>query len=290
MIPISDVIAMQAAAAATGNGTPAIVADRALLAAQVSGTFSATITWEGTADGSNWIGLQARSMAGGDLALTATAAGVYLIPCAGLQQVRARISAYTSGSVTVNARATTAPWSDMTPQSSAYPGTRVHLYSGGSQVTINAVDADSIASQYAYNARDFPMLFNGTHWDRERANTPAILLASAARTATTQSSDQTNYNGRGLILIANVTAATDTPEVTLSLQIKDSISNAYFTVWTGAAPITGTGTSAYLFVPGGAAGSFTEAVNLRLSRTWRLVATHADTDSITYSVSACVLT
>ena len=60
-------------------------------------------------------------------------------------------------------------------------------------------------------------------------------------------------------------------------------------MWTAAAAITATGQYAYLFVPGGAAGSYTEAVNLALGRTWRLGVTHGDTDSITYSVSAVQL-
>lgn len=109
MIPISDTIAMQTAAQATGNGTPAITADRALLAAQVSGTFVGTVTWEATIDGTNWIAIAARTMADqSTYATTATAPGLFAIPCAGLQAVRARVSAYTSGSITVTARATTA--------------------------------------------------------------------------------------------------------------------------------------------------------------------------------------
>lgn len=134
-----------------------------------------------------------------------------------------------------------------------------------------------------------PHLYNGTNCDRWRGNVEAILLASAARTATTNSADQTNYNGVGLILFLDVSAVTATPSITLTLQIKDSISGDYFTVWTAAAAVTTTGEYAYLFVPGGAAGSYTEAVNLRLGRTWRLRVTHADSDEITYSVSGVEL-
>jgi len=138
-----------------------------------------------------------------------------------------------------------------------------------------------------------PMLYNGTGsatgLDRQRNNQEIVLLASAARTATLQSADIVNYNGSGLILFLNVSAITATPTITLSLQIKDSISGNYFTIWTAAAGVSTVVSRAYLFTPGGAAGSYTEAVNLRLARTWRLNVAHTDADSITYSVSAVVL-
>jgi len=135
----------------------------------------------------------------------------------------------------------------------------------------------------------YPFGFNSSTWDRQRNNVEATLLASAARTATANSADQVSYNSKGLVLYLDVTSVTDTPSITLSLEIKDSIGGGYFTVWTAAAAVTATGDKAYLFVPGGAAGSYTEAVNLVVSRTWRLTVTHADADSITYSCSCCML-
>jgi hypothetical protein len=134
-------------------------------------------------------------------------------------------------------------------------------------------------------------LYNNSTWDRARNNISVTVLASAARTATTNSADMTNYNGKAHLFFLNVSAITDTPSITLSLQYKDSISSNYFTIWTAATAVTATGQYAYMFGLGGSgsAGSFTEAVNLRLPRTWRLVATHADADSITYSVSCSEL-
>ena len=117
----------------------------------------------------------------------------------------------------------------------------------------------------------------------------SVLLASGARTASTTSADQTNYEGQAHIIFINVSAVTATPAVTPYLQIKDSISGNYKTVWTAGAAIATTGQYVYLFglgVLAAAAGSFTEAVNIRLGCTWRLGATHGDTDSITYSASA----
>jgi len=132
-------------------------------------------------------------------------------------------------------------------------------------------------------------LFNGTTWDRQRNNEEVTLLASAARTAEANSTDQTNYNGSGLIIIVDWTVEADTSTLTPRLQIKDSISNDYFTVWSAAADLTAIGTYAYLFQPGTAAGSYTEAVNLRVGRTWRFQMGVGDADSSTYSVSGVVL-
>ncbi|MFQ5592513.1 MAG: hypothetical protein ACE5HE_15255, partial [Phycisphaerae bacterium] len=71
---------------------------------QVTGTFSATITWEGTVDGSNWAAVALAQL--GDTSrtrtLTSTTTGLLLLEEAGgLRGVRARVSAYTSGTVTV---------------------------------------------------------------------------------------------------------------------------------------------------------------------------------------------
>ena len=96
---------MQNAAGATGNGTVLTVDGYSVATIQVSGTFSATITWEGTIDQSNWVAVQATDLGTGTAATTATAAGLFRIQAFGLSQLRARVSAYTSGSVTATGRA-----------------------------------------------------------------------------------------------------------------------------------------------------------------------------------------
>ena len=97
---------MQNAATGTGNGTAmectaATRGAMTVLTMQVVGTFSATITWEATVDGSNWVPVQATNLETGVIATTATAADIYRITVLGLVSVRARISAYTSGTITV---------------------------------------------------------------------------------------------------------------------------------------------------------------------------------------------
>lgn len=101
----SELTTMQDGATGTGNGTSLSVTGFGGAAIQLSGTFVATVTFEGTANGSDWVSLPAQNVATGAVATTASSAGVYVVSTLGLSDVRARISAYTSGNVTAKGRA-----------------------------------------------------------------------------------------------------------------------------------------------------------------------------------------
>jgi len=123
-------------------------------------------------------------------------------------------------------------------------------------------------------------------------NKNVVLLASAARTAEAGATAQANVIGRSLILFVDVTVDAASGAITPTLQIKDHISGDWFTIWTAAAPIAATGHFVYAFFPGcvtGADASFTESQNIPVPYHWKFVMTVADTDSLTYSVSAQVL-
>ena len=97
---------MQNAAVATGNGTAIETIDASsgaftVLAMQVTGITTATITFEATIDGTNWVAVTAKNLNGGVEATTATADGIYTIMVAGLPKVRARVSAWTTGTIYV---------------------------------------------------------------------------------------------------------------------------------------------------------------------------------------------
>lgn len=99
-------LVMQNAATATGNGTAmdCTAITRGAMTAltmQVTGITTATITFEATIDGTNWVAILATNLANDTTATTATADGIYRITVLGLVSVRARISAYTSGTITV---------------------------------------------------------------------------------------------------------------------------------------------------------------------------------------------
>lgn len=97
---------LQEAATALGDGTAVEVAAISrgmpvVLALQVEGISGDTITFEGTIDGSTWYPILFEDLTTGTEATTATADGLYRGIVIGLAQVRARISAYGAGNITV---------------------------------------------------------------------------------------------------------------------------------------------------------------------------------------------
>lgn len=144
-------------------------------------------------------------------------------------------------------------------------------------------------------------LYNGTNWDRRRNNHEATLLASAARTATTNSPDQTNYNGRGIHVSIDVTVE-GPATLAIKIQGKHSVGGTYYdivdfgTVYTAATDAPGPKTVS--LYPGiltadhvgvGAGVSGTIGKSAVLPRTWRAVVTHADATTCTYSLSAVTI-
>ena len=100
---IMELLTLQSSAAATGNGYVFNCQGWQNVVMQITGTFVGTITFEGTTDGTNYVSVLGMAMDTGYVAYSATGAGLFYIPVSGLYQVRARISAYTSGSITVKA-------------------------------------------------------------------------------------------------------------------------------------------------------------------------------------------
>jgi hypothetical protein len=100
-------VTMQDGATGTGNGTS--ISCRVLqypvqAIVQVFGTFVATVTFEATVDGSNWIAVALADMndTSRTRGTTATGAGLFLLDnAAGLDSIRSRVSTYTSGTVNV---------------------------------------------------------------------------------------------------------------------------------------------------------------------------------------------
>lgn len=120
-------------------------------------------------------------------------------------------------------------------------------------------------------------------------NTEVTLLASAARTATTNSTDQTTQNQTRLALVVNI-SATAGGSITPSIQVKDAVSGNYVTVWTAASAQTGAATYTYYFADGASGGSFTETIPAGIaSKVWRLRTVHNNGTSITYSASGEIL-
>jgi len=103
---ITKSFTMQDAAGATGNGEAMDVAGMVVCGMQISGTFSGTVTFEGSIDGVNYEGMLAAKLSDGSTALTETTEENRIVFLHGVYKyVRARISVWASGSITVVARA-----------------------------------------------------------------------------------------------------------------------------------------------------------------------------------------
>lgn len=68
---------------------------------QITGTFTATHTFQGTVDGTNYVALMAEDVTAGTSATTSTGAGIYRIKAAGFRKVSVKRTAHTSGTAAV---------------------------------------------------------------------------------------------------------------------------------------------------------------------------------------------
>ena len=97
---------LQSAAAATGNGSTLAVDGCEAAMITVTGTFVGTITIEGTEDGTNYVSMMRKQIGATDTSSNGiTTTGVFVAHTTGFTLLRARISAYTSGSITVTGHA-----------------------------------------------------------------------------------------------------------------------------------------------------------------------------------------
>jgi len=90
----------QNAATVTGTGTAMAVGGFSAVGVQVEGIVTGTISFQGTIDGSTWYGVRSVNLTDGTTATATTADGLWMVPVAGLDQLRANLSSYTSGTIT----------------------------------------------------------------------------------------------------------------------------------------------------------------------------------------------
>lgn len=92
---------LQNGAEATGNGEDLLVNNYGAASIAISGTFVGTVTFEASANGVDYFAIKGLNRTSEASATTATATGLFYIALPGIARVRARISAYTSGEITV---------------------------------------------------------------------------------------------------------------------------------------------------------------------------------------------
>ena len=109
------------------------------------------------------------------------------------------------------------------------------------------------------------------------------FYASTARTATPAVISTDDDHVLGVQVVIDVTASAATPSVVPTIDGFDPLSDSWYNLLTGSA-ITGAGTTVLRIHP-----QLTAAANLTakdfIPKKYRIVMTHADTDSITYSVN-----
>lgn len=108
------------------------------------------------------------------------------------------------------------------------------------------------------------------------------LYASEARTATPTAVTINDRHVEGVQVVISATASAATPSVVPTIDGYDPLSDTWYNILTGAA-ITGVSAVVLRVHPDLAAVANLTA-NDFLPRTWRVVMTHGDADSITYSV------
>lgn len=131
------------------------------------------------------------------------------------------------------------------------------------------------------------MFWNGATYDRAATSQGLTYLTSAARTTTQTQGDQTNTGRwRGILVYTNVTSA-GTGSITVTVDWKDPVTGNYIHLNTGTA-IIANGSQTITIYPGQtAAGALTNSITL--PRTFRILVTANNANSVTYSVGYVLL-
>lgn len=278
---------LQNAQAANANGATYDVRGLATVLLTVTGTFTGFVNWEVSDDDATWYPLFAERVYDPTtnplLALSSNQTNmVWNVNVSGWKSFRARTSSMSAGNVTVVAQGSVTP--------RPYLLIRAGQWSlgNGAEPGFNNSTPDGMAAGFkSFIQTAMPVLYNGAAWDRQRNHQDLTALVSAARTGTLNSADLTNHNAQALHLVIDVTAIVSTPSVVFTVQGKDALSGQYYTILTSAA-IVGVGTTILRVFPGAVAAANLTA-NDRIPRTFRVLATHGNANSITYSVGYSLL-
>ena len=126
---------------------------------------------------------------------------------------------------------------------------------------------------------------------RQMGNVVGTLLASAARTTTTNGAALANPNHRGIALHLNITAFSGTsPTIQLRINAINPVTGSPFVIWLPAAQPAATGEFLYVLYPDTVAMTTTVAMNGILPRPFSVdVVIGGTTPSITFSLSYSLL-
>ncbi len=242
---------LQSGATANGNGTALAVGglSSAILTVNCSVACSGgtTINFEGSQDTTNFVALNAVQLGSATIASTVVNQGTTItawqIPIGGLQSIRARISAYSAGTITVTATATAAPYDPKTLNSNAFLGGTAADGNSGNK---------SAQTQRVVIATDQPALTNKLLVTPDSVALPANQSVNQAQVAgtTTSVNNGTVDNGTTRVTIASNSTGTvaATESGTWTVQPGNT---ANTTAWlVQSVPGTTGGLSTYVVEPG----------------------------------------
>lgn len=159
-----------------------------------------------------------------------------------------------------------------------YPYVDGQVYTDGGRYTgdwqADVMSPITSAAEYAAN---------GIYGFVDGGGRVAVLYPSAARTATPTAQAVQARGATGLAVFISATAAAATPSVVATIDGYDPASATWYNILTAAA-ITGVATKRMIVHPTVAAAA-NLAVAQTIPETIRVVMTHGDADSLTYSVS-----
>ena len=132
---------------------------------------------------------------------------------------------------------------------------------------------------------------NGITIDDWRNNTDGVLLASAARVATTIAPNQINHNAKGVMVFLRVTAASGTGGLQINIAAIDPITGLAFDLHNFPTAITTISSNTYVLYPGATntGASLRAAYATPLPRNWRISVIHGDGSSYTYSLAYALI-
>lgn len=260
------------AVAATGAGSTLSGDDRetSMATIQLAITGTATVTWEASTDGVNFVPILALNLATGVTSTTATASGNYALNVPAIALVRPNVTAYTSGTVTATGSLVRGEVSPLLPSLVA---------DGQANIGMSAVAVG---------------LFNDSSalYDRMRGNVAIQALVSAVRTTTQTVVGILNTFGRGVHVLLNVTANASVAGLTVIIEGQDSGSGTFYPIASASVAITGTGMVVLKIYPGitvAAASATGVAVSDVLPRNWRIRIVAGDASNVTYSLGYNVI-
>jgi hypothetical protein len=140
------------------------------------------------------------------------------------------------------------------------------------QVDTNGDGAGAAVFMQGMANRNF--LFNGSSFDRQRANTNVTTGDTGAKTATFNGATQTNHNAAGATIVINMgTVSGTSPTLIAKIQGSADGGTTWFDVPGAVTPTISASGQYLLHVYPGVTPVANAAVSFPLPRTWRLVYT-----------------